>query len=230
MSVVDVKHLIYKKVKKIFDDLNVKYPDKIRVKVRTSYPREIADIDQDWDTPNPIPRALITIVRNSMPGEQRVITNVFRYDPAMLQMAQVLGRSPKNRGRFLNDSFTFSVWATNPDYRDYILEVLRESLFDVELEVLREASAIKFMQVGGNDMEIDLSSTSSRTIYRGSLSYIVMYIRVKSTVDDMVESLDYSFDLFVPTGANNNEPYPYYNPPKITISVSATGVPDIITF
>lgn len=227
-EIIDIKDLLYKMLRDQFTALNGQFPTKIRTKVQTAYPRTILDIDQDFEDPQSIPKALITITRSNIPAEQRVITNLYRWDPNMLRMAQI-AQLPKNKGRILNDVFNLSVWSLSAHYRDRLFEVLREILFDIESDFMQRGHAFKFMQVGGGEQEVDVGQNPARTIYRGYVTMAVSYIRTKALdISDFVSSLDLSANIYVPTGTNNP-----YGTPYITAFFAASGgtvPPDIIVF
>ena len=227
-EIIDIKDLLYKMLRDQFNALNAQFPDKIRTKVQTVYPRTLLDIDQDFEDPQSLPKALITITRSSIPAEQRVITNLYRWDPNMIRMAQ-MAQLPKNKGRILNDVFNLAVWSMSAHYRDRIVEVLREVLFDIETEFMQRGHAYKFFQISGGEQEVDAGQNPARTIYRGYIGMTVAYIRTKAlNVSDFVSSLDLTADIHTPSGGFD----PYGTPYVTAFLASSGGVnpPDVFVY
>jgi hypothetical protein len=176
MPVYDSKNAIYTVLRDAYKDLQVQYPEKISVKVTTSYPRTVQEIDT---------KALVTISRITNQEEYRFITDQI-FSDEIKNNEQV-----SQKGALQTDIFEIAIWTLDAQYRDDLYLLTRQILFEKKNILTTKYQFVKWYRVGGGDQELDVAKLP-RTVYRAVLTYLAMTRMSYSSTDDLVSAITVS--------------------------------------
>ena len=183
-SLLDAKHIIWKKLYDEFARLQQLFPDKINVKVLKAYPKSFEDIDKYG--------AIITLARIAAPEEYRFVG-----DLQATELDTKTQQYLKSKANLQTEHLEIAVWSKDSEYRDDIYVLVRQILFEMKDSLLRNDGFIKFIRLSGADQEVDVVYLP-RVIYRGVHVYLTTHMLAYQKSEDLVAAINTTLDITQP--------------------------------
>lgn len=199
-KITDPKKILWRLLYDEFNKLMAIYPDKVKVKVYTAFPQEMADIEK-YD--------LIVISRTSVPEETRFMGDIMSEGTGL----NIVNQSyDLHYGNLQTEYYQISILTLNPQTRDNLYRLTIQLLFENKDKLFKQ-QFYKFIQVNAQDVDGQQERYLPRTVYQASITYMTMFQLQKTTIDELISDIIITTYLEVPSGDLNYIPVgPYHIP------------------